>query len=257
MACQNGHKEVVSLLLADARIDINQPNDNEATPFDLARSEGHKEVVSLLLADMRIDINQPNIQQCTPLWCASQQGQLPVVQLILASGREVDIKTKSIAGYDLWNNKTAAEIGHDQGTRAQPAWEYDEDCLRKSHHGPLIAALIDSLDADPVTTRQQMRELPELRDPFVSDLFALVVFLCDDLLSVRTESSASSSSSTPHNAARRFFQMAQCLPIELQMVLCNRVFGAGKSLVLTKHSEPAFKKLGKLLASTEYPHHIY
>ena len=41
------------------------------------------------------------------------------------------------------------------------------------------------------------------------------------------------------------------LPIELQMVLCNRVFGAAKGTALTKHSEPAFKKLGRLLAKED------
>ena len=34
------------------------------------------------------------------------------------------------------------------------------------------------------------------------------------------------------------------------MMLCNRVFDAGKDTVLTKHSEPAFKKLGRMLASS-------
>jgi len=34
------------------------------------------------------------------------------------------------------------------------------------------------------------------------------------------------------------------------MVLCNRV-GAAERIILTKHSEPAFKKLGKLLAKAD------
>ena len=65
-------------------------------------------------------------------------------------------------------------------------------------------------------------ELPELRDPFISDLFALVIFLSDDLLVVNAASSLNSK-------AARFFEMTQRLPMELQMMLCNRVFGAGKS----------------------------
>jgi len=56
IACQEGKKEVVSLLL---RIDINKPNNNGATPFFIACQQGHKEVVSLLLADIRIDVNKP------------------------------------------------------------------------------------------------------------------------------------------------------------------------------------------------------
>ena len=94
-------------------------------------------------------------------------------------------------------------------------------------------------DLDSVTSSQQLGN----RDPFISsDLFAQVIFLCDDLLTVRAESSAFSSAN--NNKEARFFQIARCLPMELQMMLCNRVFGAGKDIVLTKPSELAFKKLG-------------
>ena len=92
-------------------------------------------------------------------------------------------------------------------------------------NAPLIANLLESFEADPVTTRQQLKELPELRDPFISDLFALVIFLCDDLLVVNAASSLNFK-------AARFFEMSRRLPMELQMMLCNRVFGAGKDIVL-------------------------
>ena len=177
---------------------------------------------------------------------ASHNGHLPIVHLILASGREVDTKSKSMAGTSRWNNKTAAEIARSQGIRDRDEGEPEEGYTRKNQNGLLIATLLDSFDVDPVATRQHLRELPELRAFFISDLFALVVFLCADLLTMSAEGSASSP--TPHNAARNFFMIARRLPMELQMMLCNRVFGAGKDIVLTKHSEPAFKKLGKLLA---------
>jgi len=62
---------------------------------------------------------------------------------------------------------------------------------------------------------------------------------------------AAASSTPTSRKAARFFQIAQHLPLELQMVLCNRVFGVEKVMVLTKHSEPAFQKLGKLLAKED------
>ena len=166
------------------------------------------------------------------------------MKLILASGREVNTKTKTIDGTGLWNSKTAAEIARFQGIRERDVEETDEEFSKSQQNGPLIATLLDTFDADPVTTRQQLRELPEVRDPFISDLFALVIFLCDDLLSVRTESSPFGTST---RKAARFFQIARSLPIELQMLLCNRAFGAGKNSVLSKHSEPAFKGLGGFL----------
>ena len=85
--------------------------------------------------------------------------------------------------------------------------------------GPLIATLFDSFDADPTTTRQQLRELPELRDTFISDLFALVIFHSEGLLTVSNKSSLSSSSSITSQKTARFFQITKCLPMELQMML--------------------------------------
>ena len=246
IACQEGHTEVVSLLLKDMRVDVNFPMNAGHTPFNIACEDGRTKVVSLLLADTRIDINKPEKTQRTPLYMASQNCHLPLVQLILASGREIDTKTKSIAGPAAWNDKTASEIARFQGIRAKYTNESEEDYSNAKQNGPLIAALIDSFEADPATTRKQLRELPELRDSFISDLFALVIFLCDELLKVNAESSASSL-----YKAARFFRIAQSLPIELQMMLCNHVFGAGKNNVLTKHSEPAFKKLGRWLAMSE------
>ena len=41
--------------------------------------------------------------------------------------------------------------------------------------------------------------------------------------------------------------------MELQMMLSNRVFGRGKDTILTKHSEPAFKKLAWHLTAEEHP----
>ena len=124
----------------------------------------------------------------------------------------------------------------------------EEEYARKKQNCPLIATLLDSFEADPAATRQQLRELPHLRDPFIGEVLALVVFLCDDLLATAKPSTTDASAAS---GAARFFQIAVQLPMELQMVLCNRKFGSGKDHVLTKHSEPAFKKLAGMLVVEE------
>jgi len=40
MACQEGHKEVISLLLADPRIDPNKADDEGYTPFFMVCQNG-------------------------------------------------------------------------------------------------------------------------------------------------------------------------------------------------------------------------
>ena len=64
----------------------------------------------MMLADARVDPNNPKETQTTPLWIACQNGHLAVVQLLLASGREIDTKMRS-----TFNRTTAAEQGRAMG----------------------------------------------------------------------------------------------------------------------------------------------
>jgi len=79
-----------------------------------------------------------------------------------------------------------------------------------------------------------------------SELFAMIVFLCGDLLRLKPAfiipASASASNSTIADALR-FFTMACKLPMELQMILCHRVVGSMKQNILHFESEAAFKSL--------------
>jgi len=46
--CDEGHIEIVELLLNDERIDINKENGNGETPFYIVCAYGHIEIVKLL-----------------------------------------------------------------------------------------------------------------------------------------------------------------------------------------------------------------
>jgi len=97
----------------------------------------------------------------------------------------------------------------------------------------------------------------------VGQVYALVVFLADDFVTLRSSSSSSSSYGREESGRergggrgdfeeaeeeeqankRRFFRMASQLPLDLQMVLCNRVFGFSKDGISSKNSEPGFRWL--------------
>jgi len=74
---------VVSLLLADTRIDVNKPILTGLTPFSIACRQGHKEVVSLLLNDPRIEPNEPDDDGRTPFFVTCQEGHKDVVSLLV------------------------------------------------------------------------------------------------------------------------------------------------------------------------------
>ena len=94
---------------------------------------------------------------------------------------------------------------------------------------------------DRVLTRHEVRLETGYYDEKSAAVFALVVFLCDDLLQLR-----SNLQSGQGEAAARVFTIAGKLPIELQMILCRRCVGSMKSTIVRQTSEHAFKNLALL-----------
>jgi predicted LPLAT superfamily acyltransferase len=90
MAVQNGHVEVVRLLLSGGA-DVNQARtDTGTTLLFMAAQEGHVEVVRLLLSG-GADVNQARTDTgATPLFMAAQNGHVEVVRLLLSGGADVN-----------------------------------------------------------------------------------------------------------------------------------------------------------------------
>ena len=90
MACQNGHAEVVALLLDKAgdTIDVNQASTDGRTPLFAACYDGHVQVVTRLLAQHDIDVDSaathPSGRQWTPLLAATTEGHAHIADLLRA-----------------------------------------------------------------------------------------------------------------------------------------------------------------------------
>ena len=236
MACHQGRSDLVSYLLANPNIESERPTDDKVTPFFIACEQGHQDVVALLLDDPRVDVNHVDKDQTSPLWFASQNGHLPVARFLLASEREVGTKTRS-----NWKNRTAAEQGRAMGKRIKGPTDLDEDHQRKATFGPLIADLIAEYENSPEDTRQELRRLPGVRECYIGRVFALVVFFSDGFVKP-------GPAVEPGSVASRvveFFSLCSRLPLDLQMALCNRMFGSVKDVVSSKDSEPGFRWLAR------------
>jgi ankyrin repeat protein len=88
VACHNGHTEVVTKLLA-ANASVDQADDKGVTPLFIACQKGRTEIVTKLLA-ANADVNRATNKGITPLLCASQKGHTDVVAKLLAANAEVD-----------------------------------------------------------------------------------------------------------------------------------------------------------------------
>ena len=68
-----------------------------------------------------------------------------------------------------------------------------------------------------------------------------MIFLCDDYVCFNSETTEN------RNEARkrmlRFFSIATRLNMDLQMVLCNRLYGLTKDVISSKYSEAAFRNV--------------
>jgi hypothetical protein len=70
-----------------------------------------------------------------------------------------------------------------------------------------------------------------------------LVYLSDDYLGISEQRKDLNAN------GHRWVSMAKQLPIELQMILCNRAFGLSKDLISSSSSEPKFLKWGKVLST--------
>jgi len=261
VACaQNGSsRDLVELLLADPRTDPAIPSAEKTSPFLVACEGGDAEVIGVLLSEPRIDVNLPTATGHSPLWFASQNGYLPVVQFLLSSDREVDTGMKS----QTHEKKTAAEQARwAAGQHDRWAHIVRDDPDRRSRYCPLIVELITAYESGPAEVRLRLRREPGVRGfsppsspfrllprqanlllPFVLLLehyaglaFALVVFLTDGFVEPTRD--------IPENL-RRFFKIASDLPLEMQVVLCNRLFGSSRDIIPWRYSETGFKWLAR------------
>ena len=75
---------------------------------------------------------------------------------------------------------------------------------------------------------------------FAPDLFAIAVLSCDGYLQPRCNPGLV--------RLLRFFNIASHLPMELQMVLCNRAAGSARNNIPSHHVEPSIVKVLKFLS---------
>ncbi|PTB39227.1 hypothetical protein M441DRAFT_70368 [Trichoderma asperellum CBS 433.97] len=82
MAAEDGHRDIVELLLAHKDIQVNEGN-HWRTPLCAAAENGHRDIVELLLAHKDIQVNEGNHWR-TPLCAAAENGHRDIVELLLA-----------------------------------------------------------------------------------------------------------------------------------------------------------------------------
>ena len=211
-----GKLEIVKLFMDLPGVDLNQKNQQGTTPLQSAFN-GEVEVLKLLLRDDRV--RYPTNHILSPLFIACLLGKVENIMWVLyLRGRE--IKGKEVK----WLIKEATDNGHGY-----------------------LAELFKRFKADRELVIFQLNiELEPANKPAL--LFAMLAFLEDGLLKLKR-----TRRSNPAHNKLRFFKMALQLPIEVQMLLCYRVYELDDEYIPNKMALAAFKKFGAALPPRRFP----
>jgi hypothetical protein len=209
-ACLYDQPEIVSLLLSLPDIEVNQCNPYKTTPFMMACNHSSFECAKVLLDDPRTNLLLASYEGHTCLMWAAV-GCPEIVKNWIASGRE------------LWAEKFELVKKVIDEASPENVW---------------VSKLLGEFSEDEEGVRHRMRLETGWYDRRASAFFAQVVFLSDGLLQGLTPLTPDFSRST---SAARFFEIADKLPLELQMVLCYRMAGATRINIPMEAREWGFR----------------
>ncbi|KAI1847679.1 hypothetical protein JX265_013939 [Neoarthrinium moseri] len=106
-AAENGHIEVVKLLLETEQVEVDSKDNGGQTPLSWAAENGHIEVAKLLLKTEQVDVDSKSNYGRTPLSLAAWNGRVEVVKLLLET-EQVEVDSKDNYGrtplsWAAWN----------------------------------------------------------------------------------------------------------------------------------------------------------
>jgi len=221
------HVTTVKLLMQHPGVDVNARDDNGCSALWWACYYGCLDTLAFLLRDRRVDCVLSSFKSVTPLEVAILKDECDAVKLLLASRRKVAEFKTGVGDLRLY-------------------W-------RKQENSILMETILGKYMKEPVkTAREWQLELNFLPNSQVlaSEIFSIIILHCDGYLKEKEVSSQENihfkygyeridSECTLSQNRRRFFNIAAQFPIELQMVLSNRMVGLCNDFIASKIFEEA------------------
>ena len=248
--CAYGKPKCAQFLRTHPDVDVNVRTNLSGgeTPLISACWWNQLSIVKMLLADPRVNASLTDNHNCTALWTAISQYRhkdaLEIIERLIVSGK--DLGNVNQRGQSMQCSGTIPELLNIIVVGNGTYWgNVHPDLLSLRRN---LQTLVEGFLQDPLGTRHKLRlkyndDCCAYNEVDAVDLFALIIFLCDDLLRINNE-----AITTP--GTTRFFLMIRKLPMELQMILCHRVYRSFKDGIPTHKSEPAFRQLTISISTT-------
>jgi len=219
-SCLCEYHTLTKAIIDHPSTDVNETNFIGSTALMIVCNKGGSlHAIRVLLDDERVNAAIVNRYGISAMWLSCYHGYIDTMKLLIASGKELG---------DAHMNLTTSDI-----------------CVMDGRTNlstlPDVVNLIKRFAENQTLTRHEIRIELGYKNEVSASTFSLVIFMCDGYLEL--------SSSDKKQKTVRFFRMLQMLPMELQMIVCNRAAGSGKTNIPTKHSESAFKYIVSLFSS--------
>ena len=241
-AVYNGNLEAARFLLTLSGIDPNAKNERMQTALHTscmvisASDTVKRAMIELLLSNKRVDAGIVDKKGLTAFMYAVKTMKLEFVMQFVHHKNFYDLNpfTKGDHEFKNWSrhpslvNMSALEC----------AWF--SSCKNDDKTSNSMLVLIKQLYERPISIRHYCRMKIRFNASVIADTFSLVVFFCDGF--VKTTKIVNETTFREMKIMR-FFTIASRLPIELQMLLCNRTHDSVKDTVLTEVSEGALQSL--------------
>lgn len=224
------------LMLSHPKVDVNRAPQGITVLCEFVRDPAQR---SLLLRDHRVILGLAPETKTTPLRKAAM-GNLENVKALMADGRPLDEDYVPPGAYE----ESAIELAKNPSD-----WETRG-----------VVALLEEYKANPIAVRRRLRRDLGVDEQDAGGLYATVVLLCDGLLTLPANDQEDLEKKTQ---AIRFFRIACRLPLELQALLCLRVYDCPKDTISLKVSETEFRWLLERLGMEDHwqgdvdPYYLY
>ena len=240
ISCEKGHYDIINRLLKDSRIDVNRRRKDGTSPFEMACEKGNCKIVDMLLKDQRILVNEQNNNGLTPLHIACATGNYNIVDTLLKDPRITLNETRDdkLSPLDIacissvpGNIKVVERILCDRRNimprvllENKPLIKINTIKIAKFFGYMNIVNLFEEFIADKYNTTYKLRKKLKLLHENVAEILLIVRFFCNGYFKLFGK----------YSKSHKFFNILYKLPIELQMVICNRLYELTTDFVNSK-----------------------
>jgi len=221
-ACSNGHTEIVKWILDDEKFDPRNPPGTYTSNWALGHAcvENKFLVVKLLLNDPRIEVEKYNDPECRVLHNLIQNYHTESLELLIADGR------MNLGQLNEFGDFTPLDYAYIFKKLKMIKILLASPCLFTTFNALQTAGyavnnkesfdLISRYQKDHVAIRIEMRR--ELNKD--GEIMAMSLLMSDGFLVARNKTDGGDQ----QRQAIRFLSLIKVLPLEMQMLICKRIY---------------------------------